>query len=286
VVLVTNASAGIGTEPLLSRASVFDDGIGYVRVSRVEEGLEGTLRGEYGRLAGTNKLKGLVLDLRFAAGDSYAAAAGAADLFLAKELPLLDFGKDFVRSKAKEDAVSVPLAVLVNRQTVGSAEALAAVLRQTGAALLIGSPTAGRAMVFRDFQLKNGDRLRVASGPITLGDGSSLSTSGVKPDILVEVNPQDERAYFSDAFSVVALTGAKPGASMGGTNLVSGTNAPRRMRFNEAELVRERREGLSADDLRDGRRQAVPEAPLVRDPALARAMDVLKGLDLVRRLRH
>ena len=66
------------------------------------------------------------------------------------------------------------------------------------------------------------------------------------------------------------------------TNQASGTNrAVRRPRFNEAELVRERREGISEADMTAlGSRE--PEKPMVTDPALARALDLLKGLALVR----
>ena len=94
-----------------------------------------------------------------------------------------------VRSKENSDALSVPVAVLVNRQTVGAAEALAAVLRETGAGLILGSNTAGQAMIAQEFPLKNGERLRIATAPIQLGDGSALSGQGLKPDIAVEVAP-------------------------------------------------------------------------------------------------
>jgi hypothetical protein len=66
------------------------------------------------------------------------------------------------------------------------------------------------------------------------------------------------------------------------TNSASGTNrATRHPRLNEAELVRERREGISEADM-PALRERDPERPLVNDPALARALDLLKGLALVR----
>ena len=58
----------------------------------------------------------------------------------------------------------------------------------------------------------------------------------------------------------------------------------RRPRFNEADLVRERREGVSEADLA-ALRERGPDTPLVSDPALARAVDLLKGLSLVRQPR-
>jgi hypothetical protein len=69
------------------------------------------------------------------------------------------------------------------------------------------------------------------------------------------------------------------------TNPPTGTNRlVRRLRLNEAELLRERREGLSEGDLTGGRDREV-DKPMVYDPALARALDLLKGLAVVRQSR-
>jgi C-terminal processing protease CtpA/Prc len=227
----------------------------------------------------------VALDLRYAGGDDYAAAAAAADLFVKKEQPLLNWGSGMVRSKEKSDAIGLPVAVLVNRQTAGAAEALAAALRETGAGLILGSGTAGQAMVTQEFPLKNGERLRIATAPVQLGDGSALSERGLKPDIVVEVSPEDERAYYKDAFKATEKTNLLASADGSPIGPGSGTNhVARHPRFNEAELVRERREGLSESDL-TALKSPEPEKPMVRDPALARALDLLRGLALVRQSR-
>jgi hypothetical protein len=282
VSLVTNGTTqqGRGEEPLVSKSDLMDGQIAYVRVEKVAEGLAKAVREAYARLAATNKLKGVVLDLRYAGGDDYAEAAATADLFLKTERPLLNWGKGVVRSKEKADAIAVPVAVLTNQGTAGAAEALAAAMRETGVGLILGRRTAGRAMIAQEFPLKGGERLRIATAPIELGDGSTMSAQGLKPDILVEITEEDERGYYAEPYKVTAdLTNGVglPAASQGGTN----SRALRRPRFNEAELVRERREGLSEADL-SGAREREPDKPLVSDPALARALDLLKGLAVVR----
>ena len=284
VSLVTNGSAAKAQSdaPLVSKSSVFDGEIGYLRIERVAEGLADAVRETCGKLAASNKLAGVIFDLRYAAGDDYASAAATAELFVKKPQALLNWGNGMVRSKDNSEALSVPVAVLVNRQTVGAAEALAAVLRETGAGLILGGSTAGQAMIGQEFPLKNGDRLRIATAPIQLGDGSAMSGQGLKPDIAVEVTAVDERTFYADAYKV--LSRAEPLAAAGpvATNSVNGTNrATRRPRFNEAELVRERREGSSEADMTALRERDL-EKPLVNDPALARALDLLKGLAVVR----
>jgi C-terminal processing protease CtpA/Prc len=228
----------------------------------------------------------VVLDLRYTQGNDYAAAAAVVDLFISKQKPLLDWGSGIVSSKSKNDAISLPVAVLVNHETKAAAEALAGVLRAAGAGLILGGNTAGEAMIAKEFPMKNGQVLRIATGAMELGDGTNLSTNGVKPDIAVAVNPEDERAYYADAFRTVSKSNLTAESSSA-TNLFAGTNrVSRRSRFNEAELVRERREGLrsEADAVAEGMRDE-PDQPIVHDPVLSRAIDVLKGLAVVRAAR-
>lgn len=122
--------------------------------------------------------------------------------------------------------------------------------------------------------------------PIQLGDGSQLSAAGVKPDIVVRVEPEQERTYFADPFRNYRDTNVLfASTSLSLTNTGSVTNRPRRPRFNEAELVRERREGPSLETDLAAFRESEPEKPVVRDPVLARALDLLKGLAVVRHSR-
>jgi C-terminal processing protease CtpA/Prc len=269
---------------LVTKSSLFDGPILYVRVGRVGEGLDKAVRQAWQEVGDTNKLTGIVMDLRYADGTNYAAAADTADIFVKKEQPLLDWGQGMVRSKEKNDSLATPLAVLVNRQTAAAAEALAAVLRETGAGLIMGSRTAGQAMIAQEFPLKDGERLRIATLPLQLGDGSSLSGQGVKPDIAVTVAAEDERIYYTDAFKELP----KPGLSAGtgpSSSQASGANRARRPRFNEAELVRERRDGFAPDSEPSGAGSSDSDKPVVHDPALARALDFLKGLMVIRQTR-
>jgi hypothetical protein len=297
--LVTNGEPATVSkgEASVAKAEVFAGNINYVRITRVESGLNDLVAGAFRRLSATNQPGGLILDLRYASGNDYVAAAATADLFLAKAQPLLNWGNGSASSHDKTNAIQLPLAILVNGQTSAAAEALAAVLRSSGAGLLLGSKTAGEAMVMQEFPLKNGQRLRIATAPVALGNGTTLSTEGLKPDIDVTVNLEDERAYYADAFRVTMDKGSITGDTNSLASQSAGTNGSRRVRFNEAELVREHREGRSRDadetpirrtrDADDALRAAAGdvESPLVSDPALARAIDLLKGLAVVRQSR-
>lgn len=117
--------------------------------------------------------------------------------------------------------------------------------------------------------------LRRRGAGLVFGSGAD----GLRPDIEVPVKPDEEKIYFADAYAVL-------------TNHVSSaaTNAPGRdtnrpaARVSEADLVRARRAG-AADPEAEAEGSLPAARPVVRDPVLARALDLLQGLAVVRRGR-
>jgi len=251
--------------PPLEKTAVLDGAFGYVRVSHIAPKLDEALTTELSKLGGSAKLKGLLIDLRFAAGTDQRAAARVADRFLATERVLLTVDGEALRATTKTNAIQLPTAVLVNRHTSGAAEVLAALLRQNQVGLLIGTATTGGIRQFKEFTLSTGQRLRIATGETKFGDGQSLPASGLRPDIAVTVGAEEERAFYAEPYRLFGRTAA--------------TNAPGRI--NEAELVRRFNAGENPDPNLSAVAPAF-SAPQVRDPALARALDLLKGLAIVR----
>lgn len=265
---------------------LFDKHFAYVRVHRLAAGAADEMATQYTRLRATNTLKGLVLDLRYASGQDYTAAVAFADRFVAGETALVDWGEGWKKSSAKTNAITLPVAVLVNRKTSGAAEALAGMLRHREVGLLIGTNTAGQASMAKIFTLKTGQRLRVAVAPLKVADGRELPLAGIKPDIEVTVSPEDELAYYADAFKIL-VSNARSLTVTTNVTLASGTNRAPRRRMNEAELVRMSREGIEHDVIAANPTPAVPEpvVPVITDPVLARALDLLKGLAVVQQFR-
>ncbi|MGO8837651.1 MAG: S41 family peptidase [Limisphaerales bacterium] len=288
VVLVGGPSAGAAGGPggkALDQAAVVENNVVYFRISRVGEGLANELKAAGRALTATNPVAGVVLDLRFAGGDDYAAAQETAKLLSAP--------------KASRP-IAGPLVVLVNGKTRGAAEALVAALREAGAALSLGSPTAGAAMTFKEFALKDGEQLLIATTPVKV-DGRAMPADGLKPDIAVAVRADEERALWENPYGTPALD----------TNQVSmATNSflPFVDHTSEADLVRQKQKDgklvnlppppgsvrgspqQSSDD-RDNDDDVTPEhaagpaVPVLRDPVLARAVDLVKGLAALREAR-
>ncbi len=132
-----------------------------------------------------------------------------------------------------------PLVVLVNSQTRGGAAATARELRAAGLGLLIGSTNAADAVV---------------------------------PDILVDVAVADERKYVENPFANLTTTNAEPSAT------VKNQLAAFVDHTTEAELVRQRIKDNDEIDEAIVTQRPLPAQPVIRDPALARAVDLLKAI--------
>jgi hypothetical protein len=128
--------------------------------------------------------------------------------------------------------------------------------------------------------------LRIAVAPVKVAGGKELPFTGIKPDIHVDVTPDEELGWYADAYKMSARMARATAALTNEVNL-AGTNRPSRRRINEAELVRMTREGIfpDAELTNTSARPIEPAAPVVHDAALARALDLLKGLAVVQQFR-
>lgn len=280
--LVTNVAKADEAEakprPAVAATTIFDTAYGYVRLGDLGQGADKTVGEALHQLTSTNKLKGLVIDLRFAKGSDHQGIFQVADCFYpaGKTIAMVD-GKA-QKSTGRSAVNQMPTVILVNRKTQDAVEVLAASLRAGKVGLLLGSPTAGQLSLYRDIPLSTGHVLRVATGEIKFEDGSVMPFNGVVPDIKVEVSLLDEQMYLADAYKQIGDAAS--------TNKTQAATTPTRL-INEAELVRRHKEGLNPDV------DVVPIKPgenigknVVRDPALARALDLVKGLSMVREYRN
>jgi hypothetical protein len=95
-------------------------------------------------------------------------------------------------------------------------------------------------------------------------------------DIRVLLAAEDQRRFLENPFTNALAAGT--GGLASPTNLLFSVD-----HTSEAELVRNRVKDGEEEDPRSPR--AAVEQPVVRDPALARAMDLLKALTVLRRTR-
>jgi hypothetical protein len=206
----------------LAKSAVLEKNVAYLRVDDVGKNLADEIQSAETALPGTNKIVGTVLDLRFADGDDSTAEQAVESLFASKKLPL---------------------AILINAETRGSAVKLAADLREARAGLIFGSPA-----------------------------------EDLQPDISVPVNPAAEKDFLENPFGTLAQSE---------TNSSADTNdfLPFIDHTSEADLVREKIKDGDEDENSAPPPNAEAQKPFIRDPVLARAVDLIKGLAVVRQSR-
>jgi hypothetical protein len=111
--------------------------------------------------------------------------------------------------------------------------------------------------------------LREARAGLVLGNPSG----DLQPDISVPVNSGAEKGLLENPFATLA---------QGPTNADTGTNdfLPFIDHISEADLVREKIKDGDEDENAAPSKTAPPPKPFIRDPVLARAVDLVKGLDI------
>ena len=113
--------------------------------------------------------------------------------------------------------------------------------------------------------------LRAARAGLVFGGASAA----VQPDIIVATSPDDERALMKNPYESPAQND---------TNAPSATNnlLPFVDHTSEADLVRAKIKDGDEPEPVPAERAAAPQKPFIRDPVLARAVDLIKGLAIVR----
>lgn len=97
----------------------------------------------------------------------------------------------------------------------------------------------------------------------------------LKPDIAVTVKSEDEKNYFNNPYAAVTTESINASPD---TNKFS----PFIDHTSEADLVRAKIKDGDEDETIAAQHPAEPQTPFIRDPVLARAVDLLKALAVVR----
>jgi len=146
---------------------------------------------------GVSGKKGMVLDLRGNPGGFIDAAQAVIGAFVGsgEAFELRDRAGHVERDNVSgtHAALSIPLVVLVDKDSASASEIVAGSLHVHGRATLLGATTFGKGSVQEDFPLSNGGDLHLTIKHWFLPDGSSVQGVGVKPDHAVALaNPADE----------------------------------------------------------------------------------------------
>ena len=92
--------------------------------------------------------------------------------------------------ESDERCLEIPMAVLVNAESISAAEFFAAALAEYEAATVVGQQTIGKGYFQQAYELSDGSAVGLSVGRYTTPRGVSLAGVGITPDVVVEVDEE------------------------------------------------------------------------------------------------
>lgn len=177
-----------------ARSEVLDQDIGYIKLSRFGTNSHKRVAALVRGLLAKN-VQGFVLDLRDNPGGSTRAARNIMSMFDASNTVYCErykTGKTRQLPREGDVLTDLPLAVLINEQSISSSEILAGALQEYGRATLVGSPTYGKGLIQRVFPLKEPllGAVRVTIASYATPGEKLLHGVGLVPDVYVPGPPE------------------------------------------------------------------------------------------------
>jgi len=202
-------------------AQTIDD-VGYLRVTSFTTSTRDQFNKQLNQVIGS-KLKALVIDLRDNTGGKYSAMAPVLQLLAPQgDLFMAQYKTGDPKALASSDGpgVEIPLVVLTNENTTGTAELFAQVLREKNNAKLVGAKTAGSGRLQDLIKLSDGSAIQLTVARFVTPGGVTFDGEGVKPDYDVKLETDsvnwDNLSKDTDAQLKKALELAQAGISLEG----------------------------------------------------------------------
>ena len=88
------------------------------------------------------------------------------------------------------DCLDIPMAVLINAESISAAEFFAAALDEYDAAVTVGQQTIGKGYFQQSYKLADNSAVGLSIGRYTTPKGVSLANVGITPDVEVKVDEE------------------------------------------------------------------------------------------------
>lgn len=171
-------------------SNVLDDDIGYIRILQFDVDIYDQFKTEYDKLIKTEKVKGLVIDLRDNPGGLVNETIKIADL-LVKDGVILKVkyadGATKTYRATNTNSCSVPLVVLVNENSASASEILSGAIKDLNQGTIVGTTTFGKGIMQSIIGLEGGDGLSITIAKFYTASESEIHGVGIEPDVKVEL---------------------------------------------------------------------------------------------------
>lgn len=176
---------------------MLDDSVGYLRIENFHEGAAAQFQQVLDGLMADGAQK-LVIDVRHNGGGRVKEMSEMLD-------PLLPEGTIMtLRTKSGSetvytsdaDMIDLPIAVLVDDQSISAAEFFAAALQEYGRATLVGTHTTGKGRAQQTFVLSDGSALNLSVEEYFTPNGNNLAGVGIAPDVEVSLTEAQQANFY------------------------------------------------------------------------------------------
>lgn len=174
-----------------------ENGIHYVRITSFLEQTTKDFKKSIDKLAKTEKINGIILDLRGNPGGLLKQAVEMADLFIENGDIVSTIGRDKsqknVMHAAKEGTMDskIKLSVLIDEGSASASEILAVALKDHGRAKILGQKSYGKGSVQSVIPLENGDGVKLTIAKYYSPKGHVIDKKGVMPDVELKVEKKE-----------------------------------------------------------------------------------------------
>ena len=179
------------------KGKLLEHGYGYIAVAEFQERTGDDFEHALKVLAADNgaPLSGLILDLRFNPGGLVNQAFRVANCFIGEGLTdgliVSTKGREPNSTRAMtayvgEKEPRYPMVVLINGFSASASEIVAGALQDHKRAVIMGTQSFGKGSVQSIIPLNNGDGLKLTTALYYTPSGRSIQAKGITPDIVVE----------------------------------------------------------------------------------------------------
>lgn len=206
-VKVTYRRAGEDTEVEITRRKItvpsvesemLDDNIAYIKITDFTTSTVNQFEAAVSA-ALDKKAAGIIFDIRNNGGGTMKSVAQMLDIIL-PEGPVISStdknGETKVVYSSDSAEISVPMAVLINKNTASAAELFAAALRDYDKAELVGSTTYGKGVMQDIYPLTDGSAIKITTAKFNPPKGENFDGVGVKPDFAVDLTAEQEKLWY------------------------------------------------------------------------------------------
>ena len=287
------------------RARTLEPGYGYVRISQFQERTGEDFVQALTRLRAENggSLKGLVLDLRYNPGGLIDTAVQVAGRFVGEGftngLIVYTQGRDPASKKMLSASIGekephYPMVVLINGGSASASEIVAGALQDHKRAIIMGTPSFGKGSVQSIMPLKQNSGLKLTTARYYTPNGRSIQAKGIVPDIIVgqldrtAPGAKEKTGAEKKEFREENLENHLGGVPGGQQQPAVPHGLPAKPVKDSPPLPGGGAKKPSEEKGKDGVKPAAsPHDPaLADDYQLARAVDLLKGLQLIEMLKE